>query len=129
MLASALHAASSASSLSTICDIDHNKHRKQRRVEIIVAIDVRSRRAAEEQEEDNGDHTIKVAASWRVGIGGKTWSAGALASKHLAAHAERYASLGANSASWSWARAAAGLFAAKCLEARGSRTCRTTSSF
>ena len=51
--------------------------------------------AAEEQEETitHGDHTIKVAASWRVGIGGKTWSTGALACKHLAAHAERYAAL------------------------------------
>ena len=81
--------------------------------------------AAEEQAEEtvtHGDHTIKVAASWRVGIGGKTWSTGALACKHLAAHAERYKQLaparqlrvlelGAGTG-------VAGLFAAKCLEAR-----------
>ena len=51
---------------------------------------------AEEQAEEtvtHGAHTIKVAASWRVGIGGKTWSTGALACKHLAAHAERYKQL------------------------------------
>ena len=81
--------------------------------------------AAEEQAEEtvtHGDHTIKVAASWRVGIGGKTWSTGALACKHLAAHADRYKQLaparqlrvlelGAGTG-------VAGLFAAKCLEAR-----------
>ena len=70
----------------------------------------------------HGDHTIKVAASWRVGIGGKTWSTGALACKHLAAHAERYKQLaparqlrvlelGAGTG-------VAGLFAARCLKAR-----------
>ena len=52
--------------------------------------------AADEQAEEtvtHGAHTIKVAASWRVGIGGKTWSTGALACRHLAAHADRYAAL------------------------------------
>ena len=37
--------------------------------------------AAAEAEETvtHGAHTIKVAVSWRVGIGGKTWSTGPLA--------------------------------------------------
>ena len=52
--------------------------------------------ATEEQAEEtvtHGAHSVRVAASWRVGIGGKTWSTGALACKHLAAHAARYAAL------------------------------------
>ena len=52
--------------------------------------------AAEEQAEEtitHGVNTIRVAASWRVGIGGKPWSTGALACTHLAAHAARYAAL------------------------------------
>ena len=81
--------------------------------------------AAEEQEETitHGDHTIKVAASWRVGIGGKTWSTGALACKHLAAHADRYAALAPKRQprrilELGAGTGVAGLFAAKCLEAR-----------
>ena len=81
--------------------------------------------AAEEQEETitHGDHTIKVAASWRVGIGGKTWSTGALACKHLAAHADRYAALAPKRqlrvpGAPRGHAASRGLFAAKCLEAR-----------
>ena len=81
--------------------------------------------AAEEQAEEtitHGDHTIRVAASWRVGIGGKTWSTGALACKHLAAHAARYAALAPTRQlrilELGAGTGIAGLFAAKCLEAR-----------
>ena len=80
--------------------------------------------AAEEQEETitHGDHTVRVAASWRVGIGGKTWSTGALACKHLAAHADRYAALAPKRQlrilELGAGTGVAGLFAAKCLEAR-----------
>ena len=81
--------------------------------------------AAEEQAEEtvtHGAHTIRVAASWRVGIGGKTWSTGALACKHLAAHADRYAALAPKRQlrilELGAGTGIAGLFAAKCLEAR-----------
>ena len=81
--------------------------------------------ATEEQAEEtitHGAHTIRVAASWRVGIGGKTWSTGALACKHLAAHAARYAALAPTRQlrilELGAGTGVAGLFAAKCLEAR-----------
>ena len=93
--------------------------------------------ATEEQAEEtvtHGAHTIRVAASWRVGIGGKTWSTGALACKHLAAHAARYAALAPKRQlrilELGAGTGVAGLFARNAWRrASCSRTRRTTSTF
>lgn len=49
--------------------------------------------APQEETVTYGACSVKVHASWRVGIGGKTWSTGALACRHLAAHGERFKAL------------------------------------